>query len=156
VNPYLPTLLADWYDMKTDRHVLIIDDDQDFVHLMSVYLKRSGYRTSMAADGMQGQRIARTENPDVIIIDYQMPGGNGLLIAERIKASAATSHIPILMLTGTQIEDLEAWATRAGIERVLNKVNLSEGNLVRVLDSAISGALDPARNVDALFSSFRR
>lgn len=110
----------------------------------------------MAADGMQGQRIARTENPDVIIIDYQMPGGNGLLIAERIKQSAATSHIPILMLTGTEIEDLDARATRAGIERVLNKVNLSESHLVRVVESAINGALEPVRNVDALFSSFRQ
>ena len=137
--------------MKTERHVLIIDDDQDFVHLTSVYLKRSGCRTSVATDDMQGQRIVRTERPDVILINYQMPGGNGLLIAERLTASSATGHIPILMLTGTQIEDLDTWILRSGIERVLHRVSLCEENLVRVLEQAVSGAFLPAKNTNALF-----
>jgi two-component system, OmpR family, response regulator RpaA len=140
--------------MGTDRLVLVIDDDPVFSHVVSVFLRRAGYEVLMAADGIQGQRTARIGNPDAIIIDYQMPGGNGLVIAERIKANAATAHIPILMLTGTVMEDLDIWAHRAGIEQVLDKVELSEEQLTRALEQAFTGFLDPARCVDATFASF--
>lgn len=140
--------------MGTDRLVLVIDDDPVFSHVVSVFLRRAGYEVLMAADGIQGQRMARIGNPDAIVIDYQMPGGNGLVIAERIKANAATSHIPILMLTGTVIEDLDVWAHRAGIEQVLDKVELSEEQLTDALDRAITGFLDPTRCADATFASF--
>ncbi len=140
--------------MGTDRLVLVIDDDPVFSHVVSVFLRRAGYEVLMAADGIQGQRMARIGNPDAIVIDYQMPGGNGLVIAERIKANAATSHIPILMLTGTVIEDLDVWAHRAGIEQVLDKAELSEEQLTDALDRAITGFLDPTRSADATFASF--
>ncbi len=119
-------------------HVLIIDDDDDFSGLLAIYLQRRGYRVSVAVDGVQGHLLARRDRPDVITLDYRMPGANGAVVCRRLKASAETSRIPIVVLTGTKAPWVEQEAIDAGASAVLSKVTLTETELVETLERVVT------------------
>ena len=123
--------------MADQKTVLIIDDDRDYAELLSVYLARAGYRTIVAHDGIQGQRMARIEQPDVITIDYHMPGGAGALIAQRIRSLGSTAGIPIVMLTGVASMAVRGEAEAAGVSTVLSKLTLTEEELTQALEEAL-------------------
>lgn len=118
-------------------HVLVIDDDQGFSHLLSAHLTRQGHEVTVADDGLQGQRIARLVQPDVITIDYRMPAANGLIVTERLQSSTDTQNIPIVMLTGSPLEGLTDRLLEAGVSEILSKLTLTETDLVEALESAV-------------------
>ena len=80
--------------------ILVVDDEQDMVKALKVRLKVNGYHVILASDTVQAFTIANQENPDLILLDIMIPGGGGFVVAERLKQSAATHHIPIVFLTG--------------------------------------------------------
>lgn len=118
-------------------HVLVIDDDSGFSHLLSAHLTRQGHEVTIADDGIQGQRMARLKQPDVITIDYRMPAANGLVVVERLQSSAETHHIPIVMLTGSPLDNIRERVLEAGVCEVLSKLTLTERELVHALESAV-------------------
>ena len=125
-------------------NVLVIDDDQDFCHLLRAHLSRKGHHVTVANDGIQGQRMARIEGPDLIIIDFQMPAGNGLTVISRLHANSETSSIPIVMLSGSVDDELTRRAVEEGAHGVLSKLTLTEDSLVEAIDSAVSSTpLEP-------------
>ena len=79
--------------------VLIIDDEQDVIDLLSLHLRKAGYALSTATDGATGLRLSREELPALIILDLMLPKMPGLEICKVLKTDAATRHIPVLMLT---------------------------------------------------------
>ncbi len=117
-------------------HVLVIDDDTDYRHLLSAHLSRKGCEVSTAHDGIQGQRIARVGNPDVITIDYHLTGGSGLVVLDRLRHNAETQTIPVVMLSGSLTDQIIESAENAGACRVLSKVTLTEEALVEALEPA--------------------
>ena len=80
-------------------HILVVDDEWSIVDFIQRGLQQEGFRVTVARDGPTGFSLARSEPPDAIIHDVMLPGINGLLITERLRADAATATIPILMLT---------------------------------------------------------
>lgn len=139
--------------MSEQKSVLIIDDDQEFAQLLAIYLARAGYRTTVAHDGIQGQRIARVEQPDVITIDYHMPGGSGATIASRIRSNGPTANIPLVMLTGVPSNKVIRETQAAGVSQILSKLTLTEEALAEALEKALE-ATDPAPGTfDGLFPS---
>jgi len=78
----------------------VVDDEQDMAKALKVRLKANGYNVVFASDSVQAFTIANKENPDLIILDIMIPGGGGFIVAERLKQSTATQHIPIIFLTG--------------------------------------------------------
>jgi DNA-binding response OmpR family regulator len=82
------------------KKILVVDSEQDMVKALKVRLKANGYHVVLASDSVQAFRIANQENPDLILLDIMIPGGGGFVVAERLKQSAATHHIPIIFLTG--------------------------------------------------------
>jgi DNA-binding response OmpR family regulator len=82
------------------KKILVVDSEQDMVKALKVRLKANGYNVVLASDSVQAFRIANQENPDLILLDIMIPGGGGFVVAERLKQSAATHHIPIIFLTG--------------------------------------------------------
>ena len=89
--------------------VLLADDDRVLTHLLSSRLRAKGAETIVAHDAMQAFMTAMKSPPDVIVLDLQMPGGTGLAALNRLKQSAKTSQIPVVVLTGSV--DLEAAAS---------------------------------------------
>jgi two-component system phosphate regulon response regulator PhoB len=81
------------------RKILIIEDETDVADLLTLNLRKAGFRVSTAADGASGLQNARDERPDFIILDLMLPKMSGLEVCRILKSDTATSQIPILMLT---------------------------------------------------------
>ncbi|HSV26504.1 MAG TPA: response regulator transcription factor [Sedimentisphaerales bacterium] len=81
------------------ERILIVDDEEDILELLSVNLKREGYDVLRAQNGEDAVSIASTEKPDLVILDLMLPGVDGLTVCAMIKRSSLTKHIPIIMLT---------------------------------------------------------
>ena len=81
------------------QRILVVDDEQDILELVEYNLLREGFGIACATNGEDAMRIARTELPDLILLDLMLPGMNGLDITKRLKGDPQTEHIPIVMLT---------------------------------------------------------
>ena len=81
------------------KKILIIEDESDVADLLTLNLRKAGFRTSTAADGAGGLQKARDDRPDFIILDLMLPKMSGLEVCKILKSDAATSQTPILMLT---------------------------------------------------------
>ncbi len=79
--------------------VLLIDDDPDFVAGTRVTLEANGYRALTALSGAEGLALARSEKPDLILLDIIMPHQDGFMVCETLKADAELAKIPVIMLT---------------------------------------------------------
>lgn len=77
--------------------VLIVEDDPDIATFIKTSLDKDGYTVEVAADGMQGSYMARTNSYDTIILDYSLPIKTGLMVCEEIRESGL--HTPIIFLT---------------------------------------------------------
>ena len=81
------------------RKILIIEDETDVADLLTLNLRKAGYRVSTVADGANGLQKVREDRPDFIVLDLMLPKMSGLEVCKILKNDTATSHIPILMLT---------------------------------------------------------
>lgn len=82
------------------HRILIVDDDVDFVHLMSARLIANNFDVLTAFDAMAAVSIAQVKRPNLIILDIRLPGGGGFKVYENLRASLRTSRIPVLFVTG--------------------------------------------------------
>ena len=79
--------------------VLIIEDEADMLELVRYHMDKSGLRVLVARDGQTGLQKARTEVPDVIVLDLMLPAMSGEDVCRELKADALTAAIPVIMLT---------------------------------------------------------
>jgi two-component system phosphate regulon response regulator PhoB len=84
--------------------VLIVDDEKDLRTLLDFNLKRSGYRTVHAASGGEALQRAGSHNPDLILLDLNLPDVPGTDVCRQLKSDPATSTIPVVMLTARSAE----------------------------------------------------
>ncbi|MEK7747431.1 MAG: response regulator [Elusimicrobiota bacterium] len=80
--------------------ILIIDDDCDLVQILSFALKNSGHELASAGDPASGMQTARQFKPDIVLLDYHMPGNTGAHLFESLRRNAATAKTPILFMSG--------------------------------------------------------
>lgn len=85
--------------MASATKILIIEDEQDVIDLLTLHLRKAGFALSTATEGATGIRKAREESPALIILDLLLPKMPGLEICKVLKTDIATRQIPILMLT---------------------------------------------------------
>jgi two-component system alkaline phosphatase synthesis response regulator PhoP len=81
------------------KKILIVDDEPDLVEAVSIILESKGYTVIKAYGGVEGLKKARTENPDLIVLDVMMPDKDGYAVCKELKADAKYRSIPILLLT---------------------------------------------------------
>ena len=86
-----------------NKKVLVVDDEDDSVSFLEAILKEQGLGVISANDGEAGLNKARSESPDLILLDVQMPKINGFDLFKMLRDDEKTKEIPIIMLTG--IED---------------------------------------------------
>jgi phosphate regulon transcriptional regulator PhoB len=79
--------------------VLVIDDEKDIVSLLRYHLEKAGFQCLEGMDGAAALRLVREHRPDLLILDLMLPGMDGLEICRHLRQDAATSRLPILMLT---------------------------------------------------------
>jgi len=82
-----------------DSTVLVVDDDPVILKLLEVNFEMEGFTVVIARDGEEGIRVARTEQPDIIVSDIMMPKKSGLELVDELKADRSTADIPIILLT---------------------------------------------------------
>lgn len=94
--------------MASKSNVLVVDDDPDKLHLLSVALKIAGYEVRTATDGEEALAAIAAYQPDLVISDVMMPGVNGYELARRIRENPRTKFIPVILQTAARLraEDL--------------------------------------------------
>ena len=86
--------------MEVRTHtLLLVEDNDDNRIIYSTYFAHAGFRVIEAADGEQGIALARSEQPDVILMDVSIPIIDGWEATRRLKADPVTAHIPVIALT---------------------------------------------------------
>jgi DNA-binding response OmpR family regulator len=85
-----------------DETILVVDDDHKIVELVTLYLKKEGYRVVQAFDGTTALELARSEHPSLAILDLMLPGANGLVICRTLQSESQT---PVIMLTARSTEE---------------------------------------------------
>ena len=102
---------------------VLVADDHEVVRrgLVELFPGTDIQVAAEASGGLQVLELARTHLPDVILLDITMPGGNGLTLAERLKASTNTQTIPIIFLTASQQSDLRQKAMALGAAAYFEK-----------------------------------
>jgi DNA-binding response OmpR family regulator len=115
--------------------VLVIDDEAPIRLLCRVNLEAEGMHVLEAADGLSGLEKARTETPDVVLLDVMMPGLDGWRVAEELLEDKRTSRIPIIFLTArAELRDRARGIDLGGIDYVTKPFNPVElAPLVRAL-----------------------
>jgi CheY-like chemotaxis protein len=101
--------------------VLCIDDDQDYSDSIKSRLEQYGVAVARAYSGIEGYRMVFTNPASAILLDYNMPNGQGDYILDRLKRSPVTSHIPVIVITGVKDKVLERRMLAMGAAAFLNK-----------------------------------
>jgi two-component system alkaline phosphatase synthesis response regulator PhoP len=81
------------------KKILIVDDDPDLVEAVSMILESKNYDVAAAYGGVEGLEKAKTEKPDLIVLDVMMPDKDGYAVCKEMKADPNLSKIPVLLLT---------------------------------------------------------
>jgi two-component system phosphate regulon response regulator PhoB len=81
------------------QKILVVDDEDEILELLDYTLKKEGYQVTCAANGEEAVEKARSEVPDLVLLDLMLPEVDGLEVCRILKHDNRTSHIPIVMLT---------------------------------------------------------
>jgi two-component system, OmpR family, response regulator MprA len=109
--------------------ILIVDDDPRILDMVRRALSYEGYGVITSRDGASALASARDHNPDVIVMDWMMPGVDGLAAVQRLRNADTT---PVLMLTGRDTVEDKLLAFEAGIDDFLAKPFAPEELIARV------------------------
>jgi len=106
--------------MSRER-VLVVDDEQDLLELVSYNLNKEGYRVVGVSSGEEAIAAAKRDVPDLIVLDLLLPTVDGLEVCRRLKADPRTQHIPVLMLTAKSEEADVVTGLELGAEDYVTK-----------------------------------
>ena len=81
------------------KKILLIDDDPDLLNAVRMILESKNYNVAMAFGGIEGLEKAKTENPDLIVLDVMMPDKDGYSVCKELKSNPELSRIPVILLT---------------------------------------------------------
>ncbi len=107
--------------MTGARTVLIVDDYPDALDVWEMYLSAEGFRVLTAATGRQALATASAGNPDLIVLDLDLPDLSGFDVARELRAQPATRHIPLIAATGHSHVVLQDRAMQSGFDSIIVK-----------------------------------
>lgn len=107
--------------------VLIVEDNDRNMKLARDVLQAKGYRTLEAVTGEEGVKLAKDKLPDLILMDIQLPGINGIEAFRQIRADAKTARIPVVALTASVTPTDRSAISAAGFDAFVSKpISLKE------------------------------
>ena len=112
--------------------VLVVDDEPFIAELIAVNLRHNGFRTSWAMDSATAQREVHDSLPDLILLDWMLPGESGLSLVRRWRANERTKDVPIIMLTARGEEADRVAGLEAGADDYISKPFSTREMLSRV------------------------
>jgi CheY-like chemotaxis protein len=123
-----------------NARILVIEDDRFLRRACEVSLKKRGYTVLTAVDGLEGLQRARTESPDLILLDMLMPKLTGIETLEALKENEQTRDIPVVILSNSSVEADVQQAKALGALGYLVKASLS----LRELGEQVAAFLEQA------------
>lgn len=82
------------------KKILIIEDEQDTVRVLKLFLEKRGYEVIYAYDGEDGLKKIFSEHPDLVILDIMLPKLNGISLGTKMRSDPKTKDIPLIVITG--------------------------------------------------------
>jgi DNA-binding response OmpR family regulator len=101
--------------------VLVVDDDPRSLKLMTIVLGAAGYSVVTANDAPAGLRSLAVEPPDVVLVDFLMPGMNGLEFCRKVREARGPGAPPLVLFTAMASGEIRAQAQRAGVDHIMVK-----------------------------------
>jgi twitching motility two-component system response regulator PilH len=96
------------------KKVLVVDDSATERHILGELLTKEGFEAIFAEDGESGVAKAKSDLPDLVLMDVVMPGLNGFQATRAITQDPATQHIPVIIVTTKGQETDKIWGVRQG------------------------------------------
>ena len=112
--------------------ILIVEDYANIVEILTLRLKKMGYQVVAAYDGLEGLKLARTEKPDLIILDVLLPKLNGFKVCRLLKFDVRFKNIPIIMLTSRETKSHEQIGRDSGADEYVFKSD-KKGTLLKLI-----------------------
>ncbi|GJQ24630.1 MAG: response regulator [Planctomycetia bacterium] len=114
-----------------DKNVMVVEDNEKNRKLMRVVLKSKGYAVIEAATGEEALNLLKNQKPNIILMDIQLPGIDGLTLIKLIKADAMTKEIPIIAVTAYAMKGDEQKILETGCDAYVSKpINTQELPLI--------------------------
>jgi twitching motility two-component system response regulator PilH len=107
--------------MSETKTILVADDSPTIVEIMRFMLGNMGYEVEVATDGIEAIERTYAVQPDLILLDIEMPKMNGYQVCRLIKADRATNHIPVLILTSRDLASDRFWGLATGADEYVVK-----------------------------------
>ena len=121
------------------RTVLIVEDNDKNMKLARDVLQNKGYKTLEAVTGEEGVKLAKEKIPDLVLMDIQLPGINGIDALKQLRADPKTARIPVIALTASVTPTDRSQITAAGFDAFVGKpINLKE--FVETVRRLVDGA----------------
>jgi len=133
--------------------ILVVEDESAIAELISINLRHAGYEVTVAASADQAQSLVDRVLPDLVLLDWMLPGQSGLQLAKRWRGDARTRELPVIMLTARNEEADKISGLDAGADDYLTKPFSTKELLARmraVLRRKAPEALDTAVDVAGL------
>ncbi len=124
--------------------ILIVDDDANARLVLRARLNAKNYETIFAGDSYQAVSAARKEQPDLVILNIGLPGGDGFIVMERLKAIVALACVPVIVVSAQDPQEAEARAIEAGAKAFLQKPVDAE-QLVATIEKTLRESGEPTQ-----------
>jgi signal transduction histidine kinase/DNA-binding response OmpR family regulator len=118
--------------------VLVIDDDPSAVELLATQLHERSYLVLRALGGREGIELARRFLPDLIALDLEMPQVNGFEVAEALKGSPATAHIPIIVVTARDLTPADREQLNGHVLEIVGKAEFNHDHFIGEVERAMA------------------
>ena len=115
--------------------ILVVEDDRDIRDLLSIRLKGAGHVPVFAPDAITTMTVARKEQPDLIVLDLGLPGGDGYLVMERLHTMPALASLPVIVISARDAKANRDRALEAGAISFLEKPLDMERLLLTITES---------------------
>ena len=103
------------------KKVVVVDDGQDILKVLTFILTKEGYDVITADDGTQGAQIIKEQKPDLILLDHQLPGKSGADICKEVKAIDALKDIPVFFISGGDAGEMQNMIEETGAQGAIPK-----------------------------------
>jgi chemotaxis protein histidine kinase CheA/ActR/RegA family two-component response regulator len=121
VTPVAPEQPAPRVSAGTAPCALVVDDSLSARRALAQFAKDAGFEVRTAQDGLEAVAIIDARQPDILLVDMEMPRMNGLELTAHVRGSEATKHLPIIMITSRSTEKHRREAQSAGVDVYLTK-----------------------------------
>lgn len=118
--------------MRKMPAILVVEDEPAIAELIAVNLRHSGFRPTWAMDSASAEREIQAAVPDLILLDWMLPGESGLMLAKRWRAATRTKDVPLIMLTARGDEADRVAGLDAGADDYISKPFSTKELLARV------------------------